>query len=146
LMDAVPSGIAPRVCAGILTNARATSAISRAPVREPPRPPALRRPRQDREQSAARVQSVPQHATMCGRPRGFKSFEENSDAWVDCDHVFGLLTRHHDRWPRWNPRSGPKQSSDFKSHWWQRVFRIVDSTDRHLCQLFHPGIHARLRR
>ena len=24
--------------------------------------------------------------------------------------------------------------------------RIVDSTDRHLCQLLHPGIHACLRR
>ena len=79
------------------------------------------------------------------RPPGFKSFEENSDAWVDCGHVFGLLTRHHDRWPRWNPRSGPKQSSGLESHWFQRAFRIVDSTDRHLCQLLYPGIHARLR-
>ena len=52
---------------------------------------------------------------MCGRPLGFKGFEENSDAWVDCDHVFGLLTRHHDRWPRWNPRSGPKQSSGLRA-------------------------------
>src|SRR5271166_6806131 len=52
---------------------------------------------------------------MCGRPLGFKSFEENSDRWVDCDHVFGLLTRHHDRWPRWNPRSGPKQSNDLEA-------------------------------
>ena len=83
---------------------------------------------------------------MCGRPLGFKSFEENSDGWADCDHVFGLLTRRHDRWPRWNPRSGPKQSSDLKGHRWQRVFRILDLTDRHLCQLLHPGIHARLRR
>ena len=63
---------------------------------------------------------------MCGRPRGFKSFEENSDGRVDCDHVSGLLTRHHDRWPRWNPRSGPKQSSGLESHWFQRAFRIVD--------------------
>ena len=30
---------------------------------------------------------------MCGRPLGCKSFEENSDGEVDCDHVFGLLTR-----------------------------------------------------
>ena len=82
---------------------------------------------------------------MCGRPRGFKSFEENSDGRVDCDHVSGLLTRHHDRWPRWNPRSGPKQSSGLESHWFQRAFRIVNSTDRHLCQLLHPGIHAWLR-
>jgi len=31
---------------------------------------------------------------MCGRPLGCKSFEENSDGRVDCDHVSGLLTRH----------------------------------------------------
>ena len=79
---------------------------------------------------------------MCGRPRGFKSLEENFDGRFDCDHVSGLLTRHHDRWPRWGSRSGPKQSSGFESHWFQRVLRIVGSTDRHLCQLFHPGIHA----
>src|SRR5277367_4797770 len=36
---------------------------------------------------------------MCGRPLGFKSKPENPDGWVDCDHVFGLSTRHHDRWP-----------------------------------------------
>jgi len=35
----------------------------------------------------------------------------------------------HDRWPRWSPRSGPKQSSGFESHWFQRVLRIVGSTD-----------------
>jgi hypothetical protein len=75
---------------------------------------------------------------MCGRPRGFKSFEENSDGRIDCDHVSGLMTRRHDRWPRWNPRSGPKQSSGLRSHWFPRAFRIVDSTDRHLCQLLHP--------
>ena len=34
---------------------------------------------------------------------------ENSDGWVDCDHVSGLLTRRHDRWPRWGPRSSRKQ-------------------------------------
>jgi len=27
--------------------------------------------------------------------------------------------------------------------WFQRVLRIVGSTDRHLVQLFHPGINAR---
>jgi hypothetical protein len=34
---------------------------------------------------------------MCGRPLGCKSFDENFDGWVDCDHVSGLLTRHHVR-------------------------------------------------
>jgi hypothetical protein len=56
--------------------------------------------------------------------------------------VFGLSTRHNDRWPRWGSRSGPKQSNDFESHWFQRVLRILGSTDRHLCQLLHLGIHA----
>ena len=58
-----------------------------------------------------------------------------------------LLMRHIDRWPRWGSRSGPKQSSDFESHWWQRVLRIVGSTtDHHLLQLFHLGTDARFRR
>jgi len=57
-------------------------------------------------------------------------------------YVFGLLTLHNDRWPRWGSRSGPKQSSNLKSHWFQRDLRIVGSTDRHLSQIFHPGIHA----
>jgi hypothetical protein len=33
---------------------------------------------------------------------------------IDCDHVSGLLTRHHVRWPRWGPRSSPKQNSGFE--------------------------------
>jgi hypothetical protein len=70
--------------------------------------------------------------------------EPRREFWraVDCDHVFGLSTRHNDRWPRWGSRSGPKQSNDFESHWFQRVLRILGSTDRHLCQLLHLGIHA----
>jgi hypothetical protein len=52
--------------------------------------------------------------TMCGRPLGFKSVSDNFDERIDCDHVFGLLTRRHDRWPRWSSRSGPKQSSGFR--------------------------------
>ena len=28
---------------------------------------------------------------MCGRPLGFKSFKENSDGRVDCEHVSGLF-------------------------------------------------------
>jgi hypothetical protein len=83
---------------------------------------------------------------MCGRPLGCKSFEENSDGWVDCDHVSGLLTRRHDRWPRWGPRSSPKQRCGFESRGTERVAWIVGSTDRHLVQLFHPGIDARFRR
>ena len=48
------------------------------------------------------------------RPPGFKSFEENSDAWVDCGHVFGLLTRDRPGiWgimPHWQG-PGPHQRS-----------------------------------
>jgi hypothetical protein len=80
---------------------------------------------------------------MCGRPLGCKSFDENSDVRIDCEHVSGLLTRHDVRWPRWNPRSSPKQFCGFESRHANRVLWIIGSTDRHLIQLFHPGINAR---
>ena len=83
---------------------------------------------------------------LCGRPLGCKRKSENSDGKVDCDHVFGLSTRHHVRWPRWVPRSSPKQLCGLEGHGGQRVLRIVGSTDCHLIQLFHPGIDARSRR
>ena len=83
---------------------------------------------------------------MCGRPLGCKKRNEKSDGRVDCDHVFGLLMRRHDRWPRWGPRSSPKQRRSFESRGTERVLWIVGSTDRHLIQLFHPGIDARFRR
>jgi len=44
---------------------------------------------------------------MCGRPLGCKRKDEKSDGRVDRDHVSGLSTRRHDRWPRWGPRSSP---------------------------------------
>jgi hypothetical protein len=46
----------------------------------------------------------------------------------------------HDRWPRWVPRSSPKHGCGFESRCNKRVVWIVGSTDRHLIQLFHPGI------
>ena len=82
-------------------------------------------------------------ACVCGRPLGCKSFTENSDGRVDCEHVSGLLTRHDVRWPRWSPRSSPKQFCGFESRHANRVLWIIGSTDRHLIQLFHPGINAR---
>src|ERR1700679_2634615 len=85
-------------------------------------------------------------ACMCGRPLGCKSFDENFDGRIDCEHVSGLLTRHTVRWPRWNPRSSPKQFCGFESRHANRVLWIIGSTDRHLIQLFHPGINARFRR
>jgi hypothetical protein len=54
-----------------------------------------------------------------------------------------FLTRHHDRWPRWVPRSNPKQTCGFESRDVKRVLWIVGSTDCHLIQLFHPGTDAR---
>ena len=82
-------------------------------------------------------------SVLCGRPLGFKSESENSDGRIDCDHVSGLLARHHDRWPRCGPRSSPKQSGGLEGRDSNRVLWIVGSTDRHLTQLFHPGINAR---
>ncbi len=81
-------------------------------------------------------------ACMCGRPLRCKSFEENSDGRVDCEHVSGLLTRHHVRWPRWGPRSSPKQFCGFESRHANRVLWIIGSTDRHLIQLLHLGNNA----
>jgi hypothetical protein len=70
---------------------------------------------------------------------------EKSDERVDCDHVSGLLTRRHDRWPRWGPQPSPKQSGGFESRDTKRVLWIVGSTDCHLIQLFHPGIDTRFK-
>ena len=44
-----------------------------------------------------------------------RDYDEKSDGRIDCDHVSGLLTRRDDRWPRWGPRSSPKQSGGFES-------------------------------
>jgi hypothetical protein len=71
-------------------------------------------------------------------------WQQNRDGYViDCGHVFGLLTRHHDRRPRWDPRSSPKQTCGFESRDVKRVLWIVGSTDRHLIQLFHLSTNAR---
>jgi hypothetical protein len=61
---------------------------------------------------------------MCGRPLGCKSFVENFDGRIDCEHVSGLSTRHHVRWPRWDPRSSPKQFCGFESLHANRVLWI----------------------
>jgi hypothetical protein len=57
-----------------------------------------------------------------------------------------LSTRLHDRWPRWVPRSSPKQTCGFESRDINRVLWIVVSTDRHLILLFHPDMNALFRR
>jgi len=50
-----------------------------------------------------------------------------------------FATRHHDRWPRWYPRSSPKHFGDFESQCTKRVLWIIGSTDRHLVLLFTPA-------
>jgi hypothetical protein len=42
--------------------------------------------------------------------------------------------------------SSPKQFCGFESRHANRVLWIIGSTDRHLVELFHPGINARFRR
>src|SRR5271154_5319319 len=64
---AAPSGTKPRVCACIPANARATSAISPAPVREPPRRTSAYRPRQGLLPAATRVRNALRHAPSRAR-------------------------------------------------------------------------------
>jgi hypothetical protein len=78
----------------------------------------------------------------CGRPadaRGKMSILTGGSTAIMCPAFHAA----HDRWPRWGPRSSPKQTSDLEGRDTGRVLRIVGSTDRHLIQLFHPGINAR---
>ena len=75
-------------------------------------------------------------------PSNARAPTRNSDGRVDCEHVSGLLTRHHVRWPRWGPRSSPKQFCGFESRHANRVLWIIGSTDRHLIELLHPGNNA----
>jgi hypothetical protein len=42
------------------------------------------------ERVSKRAKAIDREDAIRERPLGFKSFEENSDGWVDCDHVFGL--------------------------------------------------------
>ena len=113
-----------------------------------PRKPALAkasRAGKDMHSSSPKVRKEAAEAPwcMCGRPLGCKRKNENSDGRIDCDHVSGLLARQHGRWPRWGPRSKPKHECGFESLCTKRVLWIVGSTDRHLIQLFHPGINTR---
>jgi DNA invertase Pin-like site-specific DNA recombinase len=52
---------------------------------------------------------------MCGRPVGCKGLKENADGRIDCEHVSGLLTRRHVRWPRWGPRPVPNNFAALKA-------------------------------
>ena len=115
----------------------------------PPQPPGLPR------QSKRNHRCTPMHTDgsrrpdrpsrtpcKCGRPPGFKSKCEKSDARVECDHGSGLLARHHGRCPSWVPRSRPEHRGGFESRCNGRVPWIVGSTDCHRVQLFHPGTGA----
>ena len=80
---------------------------------------------------------------MCGRPPWFKSRGEKNDLRIDCDHVYGLSARCDDRWPRWVPRSSPKQRVDLEGRCYNRVFWILGSSDRHLEELSYPAATRR---
>jgi len=54
------------------------------------------------------------------------------------------VTRCHDRWPRWVPRSSPKQHVDLEGRRYYRVLWILGSSDRHLDELSHPAATRRL--
>jgi hypothetical protein len=49
-----------------------------------------RRPQQGRKVGRQRL-ALHARWCMCGRPLGCKRKRENSDGWVDCDHVSGLI-------------------------------------------------------
>jgi len=80
-----------------------------------------------------------QLSVLCGRPPWFKSFNATDDVRLDGGHMSGLLTRHNVRWPRWVPRSSPKQTRDLEGRDSNRVFWILGSSDRHLAKLSHPA-------
>jgi hypothetical protein len=87
---------------------------------------------------AVNFELIPLPRGFCGLTFGCKRRKEKSYERVDCDHVTGVLTRRHDRWPGCGPRFRPKRSGDFERPDSERVVWIVGSTDRHLIQLFHP--------
>src|ERR1700760_614050 len=73
------------------------------------------------------------------RPLGFKTGSEILTSGSIALMCPALPTRYRDRWPRWVPRSSPKQArglDDGRDS--GRAFWIVGSTDRHLIQLFSP--------
>jgi len=53
------------------------------------------------------------------------------------------VTRCDDRWPRWVPRSSPKQHVDLEGRRYYRVLWILGSSDRHLDELSHPAATRR---
>jgi hypothetical protein len=53
------------------------------------------------------------------------------------------VTRCYDRWPRWVPRSSPKQHVDLEGRRYYRVLWILGSSDRHLGELSHPAATRR---
>jgi transposase-like protein len=80
---------------------------------------------------------------MCGRPLGCKRENEKSDGRIDCDHVSGLFSRRMTAGPDGIRDPAPNSSATLTSLCTKRVLWIVGSTERHLIQLFHPGINAR---
>jgi hypothetical protein len=75
---------------------------------------------------------------MCGRPLDAREKVRNLTGWSIAIMCPAFSTRRHVRWPRWGPRSSPKQHSGFESRCTERVLWIVSSTDRHLIQALSP--------
>jgi hypothetical protein len=69
---------------------------------------------------------------MCGRPLGCKRQSENSDGRIDCDHVYGLLTRLMTAGPDGVRDPVPNTRATLESLCTKRVLWIIGSTDRHL--------------
>ena len=53
------------------------------------------------------------------------------------------VTRCDDRWPRWVPRSSPKQHVDLEGRRYYRVLWILGLSDCHLDELSHPAATRR---
>jgi hypothetical protein len=85
----------------------------------------------------------PVRPRLSGRPRWFKSVNAKNDVRIDCGHMSGLLARRDDRWPRWVPRSSPKQHVDLEGRRYYRVLWTLGSSDRHLDELSHPAATRR---
>jgi hypothetical protein len=68
---------------------------------------------------------------MCGRPLDAREKVRSLTGGSIAIMCPAWSTRHHDRWPRWDPRCRPKHFGDFESRCTKWVLWIVGWTDRH---------------
>ena len=80
----------------------------------------------------------------CGRPLGCKRKNENSDGRIDCDHVSGLCWRGSTAaGPNGVRDPNPNTNAALKAFAPNGFSGSSVRSDRHLIQLFHPGINTR---